>query len=275
MNSTGRVIHLHNVSLERDDSNLLSKVNWEVKRGENWSILGLNGAGKSLLLNIVTGYLWPTVGDVWVLGHQFGHVDLRELRKSIGWVSSALQEKLYQNETAEEIVLSGRFATIGLYDAPEAEDRAEAQRLLELLDCTYLRERPYKYLSQGERQRVLIARALINDPKLLILDEPCTGLDVFARENLLATIQNLGSAHQAPTLIYVTHHLDEILPVFSHTLLLRKGQVYSAGPNAEVLTPGNLSGFFNSPVTVNWHQGRPHLLFNQWQSLGSGIMERR
>lgn len=263
------VIHMESVSLERDDSLILSNVNWDIKKGENWTILGLNGAGKSTLLSIINGYLWPTVGDVWVLGQQFGQVDLRELRKSIGWVSSALQEKLYQNETAVEIVLSGKYATIGLYDEPKAVDREEALHLLELLDGGYLKDRPYKYLSQGERQRVLIARALISKPALLILDEPCTGLDIFAREKLLSTIQNMGSNPKAPTLIHVTHQLDEILPVFSHTLLLRKGKTYSAGPNSEVLTPESLTGFFNAPVTVKWHQGRPHLLFNQWQSLSA------
>ncbi|HEX3032587.1 MAG TPA: ATP-binding cassette domain-containing protein, partial [Bacillota bacterium] len=191
----------------------------------------------------------------------------RELRKEIGWVSSSLQERLYVNETAEEIVLSGWFSTIGLYDTPDAADRELARSLLEQLNCTELAGRTYKHLSQGERQRVLIARALISHPRLLILDEPCNGLDVFAREQLLATIETLARQPQAPTMLYVTHHIEEIVPAITHVLLLNKGKVHSAGCKEAILRADNLSDFYKTPVEVNWVGQRPSMHFVHWEAL--------
>ncbi|MFZ7104753.1 MAG: ABC transporter ATP-binding protein [Peptococcaceae bacterium] len=253
------IIGMENVSWKRENKWVLQNINWEVKQGENWAVLGLNGSGKTTLLNIVNGYIFPSSGKVNVLGNIFGKSDLRELRRSIGWVSSSLQEDLYLNETALEIVLSGKFATIGLVDTPSPADIAAAQKLLAGLGCTPLQHRPYRSLSQGEKQKVMIARSLISSPELLILDEPCTGLDILAKERLLSTVQLLAEGQQAPALIYVTHHTDEILPVFKNVLLLKDGQIHSAGKKKHILTARNLKDFFGVPIELSWENERPVL----------------
>ena len=244
------MIRLENVSLWRGRDYLLKNVCWEVFQGEHWAILGLNGSGKTTLLNMINGYLFPSAGKVTVLGNQFGSYDLRELRKSIGWVSTSLQEKLYVTETAAEIVISGKKAMIGLFEDPSEEDLEEAIKLLTRLGCGGFLHRTYQTLSQGEKQKVLIARALMANPRLLILDEPCTGLDRFARENLLRFIDQLGREADAPTLIYVTHRTEEVLPIFNRTLLLKKGEVYGKGNTLDMLTEEVLSGFLDTDVMV-------------------------
>ncbi len=242
------VIEAKQISVIRDSKYILKEVNWSVKAGEHWAILGLNGSGKTTLLHMVNGYLFPSKGEIQVLGKTFGKYDLRELKKSMGWVSTALQEKLHGADSVEDIVLSGKFASIGLYEHPSQEDRDFAKGLLERLDIIHLSHRTYETLSQGEKQRVLIARGLMSSPDLLVLDEPCTGLDIFAREQLLSIIEKLSSEENSPTLIYVTHRTEEILPTFSHTLLMRRGQVHSSGKTASILTTDNLSDFFEVPV---------------------------
>jgi len=160
------------------------------------------------------------------------------------------------SDPAENVVLSGKFASIGLYDNPEMQDIEQAHILLEQMGCSSLIKRSFGILSQGEKQKILIARALINSPKLLILDEPGTGLDLFAREQLLMTLDNIASRKDGPTMIFVTHHIEEILPVFTHTLLLRRGEVFSAGKTQDVISGENLSRFFESPVQVRWQNDR-------------------
>lgn len=250
------VINMVKVSWIQDMVPVLKDINWQVQPGEHWAIIGLNGSGKTTLLNLINGYIWPSTGHLSVLDHEFGKTDLRVLRQSIGWVSSSLQEKLYPNETALDIVLSGRFATIGLFDKPESSDTDQAFFLLEQLKCGHIAKQRYSTLSQGERQKVLIARALLSTPKLLILDEPCTGLDFFSREQLLSTIEIIAQQDTSPTLLYVTHHVEEILPVFNHVLLLRNGQVFSSGKTGELLTSTNMSGFFGEPVDLIWNNNR-------------------
>ncbi len=253
------IIDMQHVTWIRDKRTIVRQIDWQVNPGEHWAIVGLNGSGKTTVLNMISAYIWPTKGSVTVLGHRLGTVDVRELRKQIGWVSSSLQERLYANETAEEIVISGKYATIGLFDQPQPSDVETARSLLEQLGCARLADRTYQTLSQGEKQRVLIARALMASPRLLILDEPTTGLDVFAREQLLASIERIGRQPGGPTLLYVTHHIEEIVPVFSHTLLLRRGEVYAAGATSDVLTSQNLSRFFEVPVDVRWQNNRAWL----------------
>jgi len=253
------VISMKDVSWRRENTFILQDINWEVKRSENWAIMGLNGSGKTTLLNIVNGYIYPSSGEVTILGRRFGKCNLHELRKTIGWVSTSLQESLYVSETVLEIVLSGKFATIGLVDTPEQVDVDKAYKLLELLGCPEFAKRPYRSLSQGEKQKVIIARALINSPQVLILDEPCTGLDILAKEQLLATIEKLSEGENAPTLIYVTHLVEEILPIFNNILMLRKGRVFSTGKTQKVLTSANLTNFFEATVEVQWMQDRANL----------------
>lgn len=242
------MIDAKQISVIRDSKYILKEVSWSVKAGEHWAILGLNGSGKTTLLNMINGYLFPSKGELQVLGKTFGKYNLRELRKSIGWVSTAIQERFYGTESVEDTVLSGKFASIGLYEEPSQEDRNFARSLLERLSSVHLADRIYQTLSQGEKQRVLIARGLMSSPRLLILDEPCTGLDIFAKEQLLSIIEDLSNDPDAPTLIYVTHLTEEILPTFNHTLLLRRGEVHSLGKTASILTKENLSDFFEVPI---------------------------
>lgn len=250
------VIDISHVTWERGEKTILKDVSWSVGEKEHWCLLGLNGSGKTTLLNMINGYIWPTTGSISVLGHKFGEYDLRELRKGIGWVSTSLQERLYGSEAALQIVLSGKYSTIGVYEQMEDEDRERASALLASLGCESLAERAYHTLSQGERQRVLIARALMSSPKLLILDEPCTGLDVFARESLLSMIERIAESDNAPTMIYVTHHIEEIMPCFKHTLLLKQGEVYAEGPNDQLMTSEKLGAFFDVPVHIEKRDGR-------------------
>lgn len=256
------IIEMKDVCWQREDTYILQDVTWSVKPGEHWAILGLNGSGKTTLLNMINGYIFPSQGEVQVLDKRFGSFDLRELRKSIGWVSSLLQEQLYVNETALEIVLSGKYASIGLYQIPEPNDVDKARNFLAAMGCRQFVDRRYKTLSQGEKQKVLIARALMASPQLLILDEPCSGLDVFSREQLLNSVMQLGLQSDGPTLLYVSHHLEEILPIFSHTLLLRKGKVHSLGLTKKVISKENLTDFFETSVNIHWQNERP------WLSLG-------
>ncbi|CEH31298.1 putative ABC transporter ATP-binding protein YlmA [compost metagenome] len=258
------IIDIKNVSWKRDKTYILQDITWSVQPGEHWVIMGLNGSGKTSLLNIINGYMWPTKGEVSVLGKKFGEYDLRKLRQSIGWVSTSMQEKLYKNETVENIVLSGKVASMGLlYEEQQAEDYEKAYYLLNQMGCCGMEKRIYESLSQGEKQRVLIARALMASPKLLILDEPATGLDIFAREQLLERVQDMGSQPGGPTLIYVSHHVEEIVPIFHHVLLLKKGRIYGAGNTQELMTSENLSEFFGTEVDVTWRNKRA------WMQVGS------
>lgn len=242
------IVELHNVSVIRNYEYLLKDINWKIKKGEHWAIYGLNGAGKTMLLNMLNGYIFPSKGKVKILGKTIGQYDMRKLRKSIGWVSSSIQERFHDNSTAMDIVMSGKFATVDLYDETTENDRINAKKCLEKLNALTLANREYRTFSQGEKQRILIARGLMAQPELLILDEPCTGLDIIAREKLLEIIRKLSEDKNAPTLIYVTHHTEEILPTFSHTLLLKKGEVYSSGITNEILTEENLSKFLEVPI---------------------------
>jgi len=250
------IVKVKDISVVRSSKYLLKGINWSVEEGEHWAILGLNGSGKTTLLNMINGYLFPSEGELQVLGNTFGRCDIRELRKNIGWVSTSIQEKLYINEFAEDIVLCGKYASTALFDEPEKEDRDRASYLLQLFDCSDLAKRIYKSLSQGEKQKILIARGLMSSPRLLILDEPCTGLDIFAKEQLLSIIEKLSHEKSAPTLIYVTHRAEEILPMFSHTLLLRRGEVHSSGKTDTVITSDNLSDFFETPIACEYMKSR-------------------
>ncbi|MDF2722097.1 MAG: molybdenum transporter ATP-binding protein [Paenibacillus sp.] len=253
------IIDIEHVTYRPSGVTLLNDVSWQVSRGEHWALLGLNGSGKTTLLNLINGYFWPAQGSVSVLGHRFGEVDLRELRKAIGWVSTSLQEKLYVSDRTQNIVISGKHASIGLYDKTSDDDIGLARSLMEMLGCAHLWDREFRTSSQGEKQKLLIARALMAKPRILILDEPCNGLDLFSRERLLASIRDLAASEAAPTLIYVTHHTEEILPVFTHALLLRRGEVVRSGLCEDVLTTATLSAFFESPVMLEKHNDRVYV----------------
>jgi iron complex transport system ATP-binding protein len=253
------IIEMNQVTWFREGKAVLNGIDWTVREGEHWAMLGLNGSGKTTLLNMISGYLWPTSGEISVLGNRFGEVDLRELRKTIGWVSSSMQSRLHGEQKAEDLVVSGKFASIGLYEKPSSEDYNRAAALMSQLRCSHLQGRTYQTCSQGEQQKLLIARALMASPKLLILDEATNGLDFISREGLLESIAQLAAEPDTPHMLYVTHHTEEILPIFSQTLLLRRGEVYSQGKTAEVLNETGLSDFFETPVALRWNQQRAWL----------------
>lgn len=250
------MIKLSEVTVRKNYKDILKNVDWQVNDGEHWAILGLNGSGKTTLLNIIAGYLHPFSGQVEVLGERFGKTYIPELRKKIGLVSSSLQQEFQPFETALSIVLSGKFASIGLWEEVDRADVDLAQHFMRLMHCDYLQEDEYGILSQGEKQRVLIARALMAQPSLLVLDEPCSGLDLIAREEMLKIIDEITKEKECPTIIYVTHYAEEILPCFTHTLLLKRGEVFAKGLSRDILNEEKLSSFYGRPVALQFEQDR-------------------
>lgn len=236
------ILNLESVSVNRGKTVMLKDVSWEIKEGEHWALIGPNGSGKTTLLKIVSGYLWPSSGKVHVLGKEFGKTDIRELRKKIGWVSSYLMEKLPENDSPVDIVVSGKFASFGVYEKITNEDRKKASAILEFLGCGYIKDRSITVLSQGERQKILIARALMADPMILLLDEPCTGLDMKARQNMLDSVSKICRENKA-TIIYVTHHINEIVPEIKNVLLLKEGREFMKGKKS-ILNKKNLDRLF-------------------------------
>lgn len=242
---------------------ILQDIDWTVGKGEHWALVGANGSGKTTLLKVITGYLWPTRGAVEVLGERFGTVDLRDLRRRIGWVTQSLGEQIarhHGDDSALSVVVSGREASIGLYREVGLSAWDEARTLLSWIGGEALADRPFEVLSQGERQRVLLARAWMSHPRLLILDEPGSGLDLVARESFLNGLDRLvAGASDPPTVLYVTHHIEEILPWFTHALVLKEGRVGGRGPKDEALADEILSSAFGVAVEVLWRNGRPWL----------------
>ncbi|HKV55152.1 MAG TPA: ATP-binding cassette domain-containing protein [Candidatus Binataceae bacterium] len=238
------------------DAVILESIDWKVERGQHWAILGANGSGKTSLLSTLTGYMPLTGGEISVLGEIYGRTDWRDLRKRVGIVSSSIHQLVEGHHTPLDTVIGGRHAMIGMWGEVRADERAKALRILRQIEAEAIRDRPWRVLSQGERQRVLIGRALMARPELLILDEPCAGLDPVAREHFLQFIERLAHTRGAPTLVLVTHHVEEIMPAFSHILVLRCGGVLAAGLKSRVLTSGTLSHAFNAPVRLRRKHGR-------------------
>jgi iron complex transport system ATP-binding protein len=249
------VIAVSNLRVERE-AVVLEAIDWAVERGQHWVILGANGSGKTSLLSTLTGYMPATTGDISVLGETYGRADWRELRKRVGIVSSSIHQLVEGHLTALDTIIGGRHAIIGVWGEVRSTERSQAEKLLQQIEAETIRDRPWRVLSQGERQRVLIGRALMARPELLILDEPCAGLDPVAREHFLQFLGRLAQTRQAPAMVLVTHHVEEIIPVFSHVLLLRKGQVLAAGPKGKVLTSRLLSQAFGASVELRHQRGR-------------------
>ncbi len=250
LRSKQAILEVSGLSIRREGTRILEEVCWRVEPGEHWAILGANGSGKTSLLSALTGYFMPTAGEIAVLGQRFGQTDWRELRKHIGLVSSSIRQLMADTEPALESVISGKYAMIDYWGRITRADRARGLRLLREIECAQLAKRPWGFLSQGERQRVLIGRALMARPRLLILDEPCAGLDPAAREHFLQFLQRLGRRPDSPTLVLVTHHVEEIMPVFSHALILKSGRVLAAGKKTSVLTARHLSRAFTAPIQL-------------------------
>ena len=244
------VVRLVDVSVVRNDFPLLEAVSLTVRSGEHWAVLGPNGSGKTTLLNIITAYLWPTSGAVHVLGHNYGSVDIQMPRRRIGYVSSALFELIPPRETAYDTILSGRFASLGLYNDPTETDHEHARELCTFTGLADRAEHLYGTLSFGERQRALIGRALMADPSLLLLDEPCEGLDISGRERVLSLLDDLMSGERAPTVFFVTHRIEELPRSISHALLLRGGRIVASGPLSTSLTSDTLSASMGIPLEI-------------------------
>lgn len=251
-------VRLEAVSLRRGARDILADVDWTVRAGQDWAVVGPNGSGKTTLLGILNGYVWPSAGRVEVLGERLGRVDVAALRRRIGLVSALVGDQVLSlgGERALDVVVSGRHASIGLYRPTTDVDRDEALALLEAFDARRLAGRTFRTLSQGEKQRVLLARAWMAAPELLVLDEPATGLDIAAREELVAAVDALRRRVPRPTLLHVTHHVEEVGAFVGHALLLRAGRVVAAGAKAEVLTEECLSVAFGLPLAVAWIGGR-------------------
>ncbi|HUB67241.1 MAG TPA: ATP-binding cassette domain-containing protein [Candidatus Methylacidiphilales bacterium] len=233
---------------------ILREINWRVERGQHWAILGANGSGKTSLLSALTGYLMPSRGEIRIGAAKFGAADWREVRRTVGLVSSSLGQRIEPDQTARDVILSGREGQINFWRRADAGEERRTARVLRRINAAHLAERPWLFLSQGERQRVLIGRALMARLRLLFLDEPCAGLDPVAREDFLKFLGKLARKRHAPALVLVTHHIEEIVPLFTHVLLLSRGRTLAAGPKAEVLTSARLSATFGAPVIV-WHAG--------------------
>ena len=232
---------------------ILKGISWTVERGQHWSLLGPNGCGKTSLINIVTGYDSATSGTINIDGAKFGDDDWREVRKRVGIVASTLVTLLESSEPVLDVIASGREALLNVWEQPSDELLVEALQLLEDFGCTYLAKSLWGTLSQGEKQKVLICRALMAKFKVLILDEPCAGLDPVAREHFLQWLQTLGTRIGAPSMIMVTHHVEEILPCMTHVLILKGGKVQTIGPKEEVLTSQALSKAYGAKVKLELH----------------------
>jgi iron complex transport system ATP-binding protein len=256
MNKRPPILQVANLCVRRGDTAILRDVSWRVERGQHWAVLGANGSGKTSLLSTLTGYLTPTAGEISLLGRRYGGTDWRELRQRVGLVSSAVRQMMADDEPALETVISGKYAMIDFWGRATRADRTRALRLLRQVECAYLAGRPWRVLSQGERQRVLIGRALMAKPRVLILDEPCAGLDPAAREHFLQFLQRLGRSKNPPALLLVTHHVEEIMPVFSHVLVLKAGRVLAAAEKSNALTAGLLSRAFDARVRLQQSDGR-------------------
>lgn len=244
------VLEISGLRVHRGSNPILRGVDWRVGANEHWVILGANGSGKTSMLKALTGFLTPTAGEFSVLGQRYGESDWRELRFHIGVVTSAFAASIPPSEVALDTVISGKFAQLDLWAKVSAADRVEALRLLKRVGATKIASREWIYLSQGERQRVLIARALMAKPRLLVLDEPCAGLDPVARDHFLQQVEKLGRQRGGPAIVLVTHHVEEITPAFTHALLLRNGERVAAGPKEEVLTSARLSETFGAPMKL-------------------------
>jgi iron complex transport system ATP-binding protein len=249
MSGEGSIFAVEKLRVERG-AVILDDVSWRVEPGQHWVILGANGSGKTSLLSALTGYLMPTSGAISIGDARFGAADWREVRTAVGLVSSSLGHQIEPEQTAREVVLSGRTAQINFWGRVPAKEEAEVKLLLRQVRATHLTDRPWRFLSQGERQRILIGRALMARLKMLFLDEPCAGLDPVAREDFLGFLEDLARKPRAPTLVLVTHHVEEIVPLFTHVLMLRGGKVLAAGPKREVLTSARLTKTFGSPVAL-------------------------
>lgn len=245
------VLDLQDVSIRRGTTTILNRLSWTVREGERWVVLGRNGAGKTTLLQVASGRMHPSAGTADLLGSRMGRVDVFELRPRIGLSSASLADRIPAGETVRDVVLTAAYGVTGRWrESYEELDESRAGDLLAAFGVAHLADRRFGTLSEGERKRTQIARSLMTDPELLLLDEPAAGLDLGGREELVAALAELAGDPRSPVLVLVTHHVEEIPPGFTHLLLLRDGEVHARGPLDEVLTAENLSGAFGLDLVV-------------------------
>ena len=258
------VLAFRGVDLVRGERTILHQVDWCVRRHERWVVLGSNGSGKTMLCRLATLYIHPSRGTIDVLGERLGRTDTRELRRRLGFTSAALADMLKPTLMVEDVVVTGRYADLAPWWRTYTDgDRANARRLLHRFGCAQLAAAEFGTLSSGERQRVLLARTLMNDPVLWILDEPTAGLDLGGRELLVGLLGRVTTDPDAPSTVMVTHHVDEIPTGFTHALLLKDGHVLAAGPIEDTLDADRLSSCFGVRLHLERRDGR-------WLAWGSG-----
>ncbi|MFM9015832.1 MAG: ABC transporter ATP-binding protein [Candidatus Nanopelagicus sp.] len=251
------ILNLEEISVRRADKTILGPLSWQVLEGQRWVVLGPNGAGKTTLLQICASLIHPTTGKIEILGQQLGKVDVFELRTRIGLTSSALVEQLPSDELVIDAVLTAAYAVLGRWQEKyDLWDESRAMALLTALGVRELGDRSFGTLSEGEKKRVQIARALMADPELLLLDEPASSLDLGGREDLLKRIEVFSKDPLAPATVIVTHHIEEIPSGTSHALLLKDGQVVASGEVNRVISDENLSSAYGIPISVQSQNGR-------------------
>lgn len=249
------LIDVRNLYCTHGNRYTLTNINWQVERGSNWLVFGLNGSGKTTLLSIISGFDEPSSGNVKVFGKEYTSENTLDLRKRIGWVSSSFFDKYYNNETAMNIVLSGLFGTLGVSGMVTDEEMSKAYVIMRELKLSGKEKRIFRTMSKGERQSVMIARALISNPEVLVLDEPGNGLDVLAREYMLETVSRL-SREKKITVLYVTHYVEEILPIFENAIILKDGAIYTKGKTEDIFTTENLSDYFSHDISIAKQKNR-------------------
>lgn len=254
------MIKFENICYKSGSRYLLHNINWTLYPGEHWILFGVNGSGKTTLLSILAGFNHYSSGKMQILGEEYSAYNILEIRSKIGWVSNSFFDKYYTMETPLTIVLSGLTGTLGVSRFMTDDKIKRAITLLKRLQLSDKIDQPFSYMSKGERQKVLIARALINSPEILILDEPCTGLDVYARELTLNIIDQLAKTTKM-TIIYVTHYLEEILPVFNKTLLLKSGKIFTQGNTIDIVNSNIFSAYLECPTEIYSDKGKYNLVF--------------
>lgn len=256
------ILNFNNVSFRREGRVILKNINWTVHSDENWALLGLNGSGKSTLLSMIPAYTFPTTGELRVFNKAFGNCIWKEVKNRIGFVSSSLNiflDKL-NNFKLKDIVLSGKFNSIGIYQEVTDEDKAWANEIIEDFKISYIKENKFSTLSQGEQRKTLLARAFMNKPDFLILDEPCSGLDIKSREKFLSSLEEYSKGDSRIPFIYVSHQIEEIIPSITHVAILDNGELIAKGKKEEVLKEDLLSKIYDTNVKIEWENARPWLI---------------
>lgn len=251
------VIDMRGVSVVRDGRPILHPTDWQVELDERWVIIGPNGAGKTTLMRLAAAQMFPSTGTVTLVGEQLGRVDVREVRTAIGMSSSALAQRIPDGERVADIVISAGYDVLGRWREEYSQaDYDRAVETLETIGAYHLADQTWATLSEGERKRALIARALMNDPELLLLDEPAAGLDLGGREDLVELLSTLAADPDSPAIVMITHHVEEIPPGFTHGLLIDEGRVVAQGILEDILTSENLTAAFHQPIELRQQGGR-------------------